>query len=211
MSVHLAFSATPRQRPTSWPATLLAGIGLLASLLAFAGSSLAESGQPVDLSVLFEAADQEGRVGLARKTKTVDARPAKPGEIIVTVIKGEGKETQSKPAKAGDFVVRNRCPETGNEEILIAADKFAARYEGPVGPRDEDGFTPYRPRGVEMRYFIVRPEDGNFTFTAPWGEAMVARPKDAIVGSLTDPKDMYRIAAAAFRCTYEIVKTPPSG
>lgn len=164
----------------------------------------------VDLSALFAAAERDGRVGVARKTKTVDVRRAKPGEIVVTVIKGEGKETQSPPAAPGDVVVRNRCPETGNEEILIKSAAFAQRYEGPAGPRDKDGWAPYRPRGVEMRYFIVRPEDGSFTFTAPWGEAMVARPRDAIVGSLTDPKDMYRIAAAAFRCTYEIVDAPRS-
>jgi hypothetical protein len=39
---------------------------------------------------------------------------------------------------------------------------------------------------------------------------MVARPRDAIVRSLTDPKDMYRIAAAAFDCTYEIIEKPRS-
>jgi hypothetical protein len=53
--------------------------------------------------------------------------------VIVTVIKGEGKETESPPAGPGDMVVRNRCPETGNEEILVSAAKFPQRYEGPVG------------------------------------------------------------------------------
>ena len=48
-------------------------------------------------------------------TKPVDARPARPGEIVVTLIKDEGHETRSRPAEAGDMVVRNRCPETGNE------------------------------------------------------------------------------------------------
>lgn len=183
---------------------------LLAGLLSLPSATFGEPVQHVDLADLFAAAEREGRVGLARKTKTVDVRPAKPGEIVVTVIKGEGKETQSPPAKLGDFVVRNRCPETGNEEVLIPSEKFAVRYEGPIGPEDGDGWIPYRPRGVQMRYFIVRPEDGRFTFTAPWGELMVARPKDAIVRSLTDPKDMYRIAAAAFDCTYESIEQPPS-
>jgi hypothetical protein len=181
---------------------------LLAGLSSLPSSTLGESVQRVDIADLFAAAQRDGRVGVARKTKTVDVRPAKPGEIIVTVIKGEGKETQSPPAKVGDFVVRNRCPETGNEEVLIQSEKFAERYEGPIGPEDRDGWRPYRPRGVQMRYFILRPEDGRFTFTAPWGESMVARPKDAIVRSLTDPKDMYRIAAAAFDCTYEIIEEP---
>lgn len=160
---------------------------------------------------MFDAAERDGRVGLARKTKSVDVRPAKPGEIVVTIIKGEGKETQSPPAKAGDFVVRNRCPETGNEEILIKAETFAKRYEGPTGPSDAAGWRPYKPRGVEMRYFIVRAGEGMFSFTAPWGEAMVARPNNSIVRDPADRKNMYRIAAAAFACTYEIIKAPAKG
>ena len=51
------------------------------------------------------------------------------------------------------------------------------------------------------------PEDlAAFTFTAPWGEAMVARPGDAIVRDPNNPSDTYRIAAAAFACTYEVLK-----
>src|SRR5687767_12781475 len=108
-----------------------------------------------DIALLFAKAEQEGRVGLARKTKTVDVRPARPGEVVVTVIAGEGKETQSPPAQAGDMVVRNRCAETGNEVILVTASKFAERYEGPTGPADAEGWRAYRPRGVEMLYFTV--------------------------------------------------------
>ncbi len=155
---------------------------------------------------MFAAAQQERRVGLARKTKTVDVRSARPGEVVVTVIVGEGKETESPPAQPGDVVVRNRCPETGNEEILVTAAKFAERYEGPIGPADDAGWRPYRPRGIEMAYFLVRTADGSFRFTAPWGEPMTARPGDAIVRSPHDPADTYRIAAAAFACSYEILR-----
>ena len=81
-----------------------------------------------------------GGDGLARKTKIVDVREATPGEVVVTIIKGEGKETQSPPAKAGDMVVRNRCPESGNEEFLVPSAKFAARYEGPTGPAGDGGW-----------------------------------------------------------------------
>ncbi|MDS4068263.1 MAG: hypothetical protein RKO24_01430, partial [Candidatus Competibacter sp.] len=63
----------------------------------------------MDVEALFAQAEQDGRVGVARKSRPVDARPAVPGEIVVTVIAGEGKETQSQPAAAGDRVVRNRC------------------------------------------------------------------------------------------------------
>lgn len=159
-----------------------------------------------DVHAMFAAAEHEGRTGLARKTKPVDARAAEPGEVVVTIIADEGKETQSPPAASGDMVVRNRCPETGNEEYLVAAAKFAERYDGPSGPADADGWQPYRPRGVEMAYFVVREHDGIFTFTAPWGEPMTARPGDAIVRNPKDTADTYRIAAVAFSCTYEILQ-----
>ena len=60
-----------------------------------------------------------------------------------------------------------------------------------------------------MRYLVVREADGSFTFMAPWGEPMVARPGDAIVRNPDDPADTYRIAAAAFACTYEILRPAP--
>jgi len=160
----------------------------------------------VDIVAYFQKARDLGRDSFARKTKPVDAREAKPGAIVVTRIKGEGKETQSPPAKTGDMVVRNRCPETGNEEYLVSATKFPGRYEGPIGPADKDGWRPYRPRGPKMCFVFVTEQDGAFTFTAPWGETMVARPGDAIVQDMNDPKDTYRVQKASFACTYEEVR-----
>jgi hypothetical protein len=66
----------------------------------------------------------------------------------------------------------------------------------------------YHPRGVEMRFVVVAEEDGAFTFVAPWGETMVARPGDAIVQDLKNQSDTYRIAKAAFACTYEVISSP---
>src|ERR671910_2812085 len=103
---------------------------------------------------------------------------------------------------AGRHGAAQPLPETGNEEILVSAAKFAERYEGPAGPAEAPGWQPYRPRGVAMQYFVVREADGSFSFVAPWGEPMVARPGDAIVRSPQDPEDTYRIAAAAFARTY---------
>jgi hypothetical protein len=159
----------------------------------------------MDINTLFESAQRDARVGLARKSQEVDARPAVPGEIVVTVIADEGKETQSKPAAEGDMIVRNRCEPSGNEEYLVNAQTFAARYRGPLSPGDENGWRAYRPLGPNMLYVVVRPEDGEFSFTAPWGEVMVARPGDALVRNPADPKDTYRVAASAFECTYEIL------
>jgi hypothetical protein len=180
---------------------------ILAAMLALAWG--AQTAAQTNVHAMFDQAERDGRVGLARKTRPVDVRAAQSGEVVVTVITGEGKETQSPPAQPGDMVVRNRCPETGNEEILVSAAKFAERYEGPLGPADAAGWQPYRPRGIEMAYFVVRAADGTFTFTAPWGEPMVARPGDAIVRDPRDPADTYRIAAAAFACTYEILRQAP--
>ena len=123
-----------------------------AGLLSCASTCYAQ--EKVDVIAYFENARAEGRDGIARKTRTVDVRPSTPGEVIVTTIRGEGKETQSAPAKPGDMVVRNRCPETGNEEILVAAGNFAKRYEGPIGAAGLDGWVPYRPQGVPMRVHI---------------------------------------------------------
>jgi hypothetical protein len=194
------------QRKSWWIASLGALV-VFARLMAMSEAGSASA--TIDPDVLFTRAEPVPAVGIARKTKLVDARAAAPGEIIVTVIAGEGKETQSKPAEPGDMVVRNRCPATGNEEYLVAAKNFPDRYGEPLGPADSDGWRPFQPKGVEMLYVIVQPQDGAFTFTAPWGEEMVARPGDAIVRDPKDAKDTYRVAASSFECSYEIVK--PAG
>jgi hypothetical protein len=184
------------------------GMVLALAVLAAAPAWPAEPPGRADVHAMFDQAEREARAGLARKTRPVDVRPARPGEVVVTVIAGQGAETTSRPAQPDDMVVRNRCPATGNEEILVSAARFEERYTGPIGA-DAAGWRPYRPRGVAMRYFVVREVDGAFTFTAPWGEPMVARPGDAIVRDPHNPADTYRIAAAAFACTYEILQPAP--
>src|ERR1700722_5747357 len=114
--------------------TLCAGF---AALLLSGEMSFAQ--RPIDIYAYFQTARDLGRDGLARKTKTVDVREAKPDEIVVTVIKGEGKETQSPPAKAGDWGVRNGCPKSGTAAPRPPCGKCASRYEGPAGPAGEDG------------------------------------------------------------------------
>src|SRR5262245_32167456 len=85
----------------------------------------------VDVVTYFQRASDARGAGLARKTKPVDVRPATPGEVIVTMIAGEGKETQSPPARPGDMVVWNRCTETGNGGIHVGEDVLSRRYDGP--------------------------------------------------------------------------------
>ena len=164
--------------------------------------------EDVDILAEFAKAQAGNRVGTAAKTRAVDGRPAVAGEIIVTVIKGEGLETKSKPAEMGDLVVRNRCPETGNEEYLVKASRVKDRYGEHGGEPDAAGWRSYAPKATPMLFFVVKDGEGPWSFKAPWGEGMVARAGDAIVQDPGNPKDMYRIAAASFRCTYEITKAP---
>lgn len=195
-----------------WTVWARHGVAAVSAAATVGGLTLvAEAGPPVPKKALAEvvslmaAAHANGLARVARKTRPVDARPAKAGEIVITTIKGEGKETQSRPALEGDWVVRNRCPETGNEEYLVSADKFTERYEATGSPPGQDGWREFRPMGKEVRFVILAPGDGPFSFTAPWGEDMVARPGDAIVQDPSDEKDVYRVARASFDCTYELL------
>lgn len=162
-----------------------------------------------DVLALMREARAAGRAGIARKVQPVDARPARQGEVVVSTIAGEGKETRSRPAEPGDMVVRSRSPETGNECYLVSATAFAERYEGPLGAAD--GWQVYRPKGKPVRFTILRPVDGSFRFTAPWGEPMIARPGDALVQDPVDHRDMVRVAAKAFAATYEVVEPVGGG
>lgn len=173
-------------------------------VLGFSNGAIAENLPKLDIGMAFESARASGRVGTAQKTKPVDARPASPGEVIVTTIAGEGVETTSKPAQHGDMVVRNRCPRTGNEEYLVSAVKFETRYEGPFGRDGNTLWQEYHPIASDIDYFIVEASEGEFIFTAPWGEAMIAKPGDAIVQNPLDIQDTYRVAGMAFVCTYEV-------
>lgn len=159
----------------------------------------------------FTQAQQAGITGVAIKTKPVLARPAKEGEIITTIIKGEGVETVSEPAKAGDWVVQNICPETGNEEILVRKAKFAQRYN--TSEKSEinlasypSDYQPFTPKGIEMNYFIIPDSTPPFAMKAPWGELQRFQSGDAVVQSTKDNQDIYRIQKAAFECTYTILK-----
>ncbi len=162
---------------------------------------------------LFAKAKGANLTGTAHKTRAVDARPAREGEVVVTVIPGEGVETTSKPAEAGDWVVRSRCvaDNAANPQILVKSSRFPERY-GPAKSRpDAQGFQEFHPSGQEMEFFFVAEATGAFQFVAPWGTPMVAKLGDAIVQIPGDPDDTYRIARAEFDCTYEVTKPPAGG
>ena len=127
----------------------------------------------------------------------------------MTIIAGEGKETQSRPAVAGDMVVRNRSDVTGNEEYLVSADTFVERYEGPLAAPDAGGWSAYRPRGGDLLYVILRDRGRRLllhrTLGRGDGGAAGRRHRTAIPH---DPRDTYRVAAAAFTSSYEVIEAP---
>lgn len=186
---------------------------LFAASVILAGPAIAQELPLLDQIELFNQAREEGLTGLSRKTLPVDARPAEVGEIVVSIIPGEGVETQSPPAEEGSWVVRNRCfaDVEDNPEILVSAARFPERYGEPQSEPDADGYREFHPTGAEMEYFIVSAETGAFQFIAPWGEPMVARPGDAIVQIPNDPDDTYRIARVEFDCTYEVLEPASEG
>jgi hypothetical protein len=67
----------------------------------------------------------------------------------------------------------------------------------------------YRPRGVEMRYLVVREADDAFSSwrvgASRWRPGRATRS----CANPDDPADTYRIPAAAFACTYEILRPAP--
>jgi len=56
------------------------GVVVVAVLAVAWGAQLAVQ---TDVHAMFEQAEREARVGLARKTMPVDVRPAEPGEVVV--------------------------------------------------------------------------------------------------------------------------------
>ncbi|WP_202033693.1 hypothetical protein [Agrobacterium larrymoorei] len=178
---------------------------LLTSFLLPATAYAVEDFPALDQVALMSVAKKSDLVGTATKTKEVDARPALPGEIVITFIKGQGVEKRSKPAEEGDWVVRNRCEETGNEEVLVKARYFPKSYGEPVSPSTVSGYMAFKPKSGEMNYFIVPEEWGAFNFKAPTGDTMLAMPGDAIVQVSSDEAETYRVAGPAFECTYDVV------
>ena len=63
---------------------------MVAALIVWGAQAVAQ----IDVHAMFDQAERDAQVGIARKTRPVDVRPANPGEVVVTVIAGEGKEAE---------------------------------------------------------------------------------------------------------------------
>lgn len=127
------------------------------------------------------------------KFTQVDARPATPGEVIVTHT-SDGKETQN-TAVAGDYVIRNHTE--AREEYIIPTAKFQVRYErlGAAG----DGWDLYKAKGRCQGIAYAGPDT---EFVASWGESMRLRNGDMICTPLPQKGEVYRIALKEFGETY---------
>jgi hypothetical protein len=148
---------------------------------------------------LIKASDQR-----YRKFQQVHARPASPGEVIISLT-DDGEETTN-TADAGDMVVRNQTQ--AQEEYIIGGARFLERYS-MVRPVD-GAWKLYEPRGEVLGIEITRElaaEFGvgqQFTIVAPWGTEQTARVGDMFVSPLPDLDEIYRIARKEFEETYRL-------
>lgn len=190
-------------------ASRVAKAALLSLLLASIATPQSVPERKVEEVVaLMARAREKGLVGTARKTKPVDARQAHQGEIIVTAIKGQGTDERSRPAKRDDWVVRVRCPETGNEQYLLNGYSFTERYRSTSAPMSAHGWREFRPIAKDVRFFVLPSDTEPFAFVTPGGESTVARPGDALVQDPRDEASVSRVSAAEFSCAYQVVKAP---
>jgi len=138
------------------------------------------------------------------KYTTAHVRPAKIGEVIVTIT-NDGVETQNR-AKADDFVLMNNTK--AKEQYIISGEKLRKRYQ-PTGKKKGDGEI-YKAvgkcRAVKVNTKVLKALSASdvFEFMAPWGEAMVCKKGDMIVcpdlyGTVNE---VYRIALKEFKETY---------
>lgn len=146
-----------------------------------------------ELVSLFEFKQAQGDVKRYKKIGDITAVPAKPGVIVETYVDNK-LETKSKPTEPGDMIATG----VNGEEYVIKADKFKKLYR-------KNG-SKWSPTG-KVKGFIVTPEIGKFTFTAPWGELMHAEPGDLICTSNSDNYDvskLYRVAESVVKTTFKL-------
>ena len=125
----LKCTTNPSLAPLCLPALML-GVSIFCP-----GALLAQ--ENVDVVAYFQRTSDTRGAGLARKTKPVDVRPAKPGEVIVTMIKGEGKETQSLRPKLATwwFGIAVRKPEM--RSFSLPLNPFPENTKDQSAPRPE--------------------------------------------------------------------------
>lgn len=123
------------------------------------------------------------------KITPVKARPAVPGEKVITKLSDGHIETENPNIKQGDMLITNP---TG-EQYVIGKTKFEEKY---YSTPDKNGF--YRPKPSPQK-FLYLPED--IVFVASWGEDQHMRTGSFINITNLD-KDIYGIGREEFLKTY---------
>lgn len=131
-----------------------------------------------------------------RKSAVVNARPAVPGEQVVTTL-ADGTVETTVTCDGGEIVITN----PGGELYVVGGEKFAKRY-APLG----DGR--FQARGMVRA--VINPAGGDVTVIAPWGEEQHGGPACmfAVIYDPEEPEevgsDRYLIGAAEFAETYAL-------
>ncbi len=138
------------------------------------------------------------------KKSQVEARPAEPGERIVSIT-SDGPETAN-VAKPGDYVVRNA---TRSEELYIVSEvTFSKRYD--LLEKIDDTWSRYQGKGevmaleIDDQVLAVIGKNDSFHIMAPWDSSQRANKGDFLVSTMPDLDEIYRIGRQEFEETYQI-------
>lgn len=137
-----------------------------------------------------------------KKQGKVKARPAKPGESIITILHDGSNETTNM-AKEGDWIVTN----PSGERYIISREKFLSRYE--PDPHSFQGDGSYVAKGSCRA--IVNPFGKPIEIMASWGQPQTGG-TDCMIADTCDQDgsnlggEPYLIDAAAFAETYKQVE-----
>ncbi len=139
-----------------------------------------------------------------RKFQQIHARPAQPGEIVVSIT-SSGMETRN-IASDGDFVVKNLTEAL--ELYIVSGSKFSKRYTLDCEMNGE--WKRYRPLGeviaieVDTGLLTFLEQTSPFLIEAPWGEPQQVELHDFFVTHI-DYSEIYRIARREFFQTYKLI------
>jgi len=139
--------------------------------------------------------------GVYQKQGVMLARPAQPGETVITVV--AGRIETLKPTFAGDWVIQNIMINSSAERYPISGEKFVNRYDRSDEVLMVEGQTWFKvsAKGQIIGGFYTGP---TVKFEAPWGEDMILEEGDFLGTPYPnkDPNDIYRVARMEFFQTY---------
>lgn len=135
-----------------------------------------------------------------RKQGIVEARPAVPGEVVQTLIRG--KEETTKTAAENEMLVKN----PNGEKYLISLQEFEKRYTRTqlIGEHADQGFSVYEAKGLIRA--IDNPFGEEIEIEPEWGGVQVAGADCKIADILYENGELkgepYLIDGESFASTY---------